>query len=77
MVCTMVTIIALTLRHPKISTLYLAVMGVYTSPQKRLPLTIHDFQLKIDIFTCNTGNQYAYDGTHHGYHERYAYFEAP
>ena len=51
-------------------------MGVVTPPQKRLPLTIHHFQLIIDIYSSKTGNQYAYHGMQHGYHYN-AYFEAP
>ena len=48
-----------------------------TMSQKRLPLTIQHFLLKIDIFTSKTGKHDAYHGKHPAYNGKHpAYHEA-
>ena len=44
-------------------------MGVDTPAQKRLPLTIQQIQLKIDIFTSKTGKHDAYHTLTDAYHD--------
>ena len=47
-------------------------MGVDTPTQKRIPRTIQQFQVKIDIFTCKTGKHDAYQTLTNAYHEAVA-----